>query len=231
MPGGGSGAWSPWLLADCSPLTKLTRRSGVEPRIVPAPLAESGRAAKRAPPARRVSHFGIAYPLPPERSVQHGAGLLLERLDACRGAPRGRHRRPQNAGHGHRAPVRARPQRRGQRHAGLGQRPAGAAGADRLARRPRRPGRRAGASVFVVKHISGQRCFGEAIFLPFSAAGEIRSGAARRCVHAAACSARAGGSCCQRRSSRSRVSSRPASLRMTATRATLGGLPRARSRW
>ena len=86
------------------------------------------------------------------------------------------------------------------------------------------------ASVFVVKHISGQRCSGEAIFLHFFPDGEVRLGAARRCAHAAACSARVGGSGCQRRSSRSRVSSRPTSLRMTATRATLCGLPRARSR-
>ena len=86
------------------------------------------------------------------------------------------------------------------------------------------------ASVFVVKHISGQRCSGEAIFLPFFPDGEVRLGAARRCAHAAACSSWVGGSGRQRRSSRSRVSSRPTSLRMTATRATLGGLPRARSR-
>lgn len=49
-----------------------------------------------------------------------------------------------------------------------------------------------------------------------------REGARRR-AHAVACRAGEGGSVCQRRSSRSSVLSRQASLRMTATMATLWG--------
>ena len=56
-------------------------------------------------------------------------------------------------------------------------------------------------------------------------------GREEQAVHTRASAGRAGGSGCQRRSSRKRVSSRPAKRRMTATRASLWDLPLATRRW
>ena len=65
------------------------------------------------------------------------------------------------------------------------------------------------------------------VFAQLQPNGELRSSAWCRGAHAAASRALEGGSACERRSSRSRVLSMQASLRMTATTATLWGLPRA----
>ena len=79
-------------------------------------------------------------------------------------------------------------------------------------------------SVLAVKHIPRRIC---AEWTDSSAFGGIRV----QFTHAAVSYERDGGSACQQRSARSSTPSRPRSLHMTATRATLCGLPSARKRW
>ncbi len=220
------------------PASRSTRPG--RPRCAPRSRTAGSRAGARAGPAgssagarRSAGGSPADGSAGPTRSMpQPPAGRSPAAAAGASGWPAARRWR---AGDRCRCPARAVSAGRGRDSAwaaGSGCRaaPVPRAGAGRFAGGCCRSASATAASVFVVKHISGQRCSGEAIFLPFFPDGEVRLGAARRCAHAAACSSWVGGSGCQRRSSRSRVSSRPTSLRMTATRATLGGLPRARSR-
>ena len=77
-----------------------------------------------------------------------------------------------------------------------------------------------------VKRISNENYTPGAIQAGCSREGSFAGLATVQRAHAAASNWRMGGSACHRRFSRSRMLSRLASLRMTATRATLDGLPR-----
>jgi len=88
----------------------------------------------------------------------------------------------------------------------------------------------AGASVFAVKRVAGKSWWQQALVGRLRRIAGGRAGAGGERFHAATPSIRAGGSGCQRRSWRRRVSSSPARRRITATKATLCGLPRAKRR-